>query len=159
MGGKLPRTLKERRKLRLKVLPNTESHAINPVRQYERDCEMVLRGLARFIQKSGFCPQTKVLARRRTWLADGTQKYLEDLLAMGMVEHILGSVWQPSKAGWDFLGVEPIEPTYPPELVSKAVCIEQAKRWMHDLRDPEFAAVFDAIRAKEQHGNQQEPEA
>lgn len=159
MGGKLPRTLKERRKLRLKVLPNTQSHAINPVRQYERDCEMVLRGLARFIQKSGFCPQTKILAKRRTWLVDGTQKYLEELLEMGMVELILGSVWKPSLAGWEFLGVEPIEPTYPPELVSKAVCIDQAKRLMRELRDPEVAAAFDALRSKEQHGNQQEPEA
>lgn len=155
---KLPAKQSQRKKLRLKLLKNTQSYAINPARQYERDCEMVLRGLARFIEKHGFCPQAKVLARRRTWMLDGTQKYLEDLLAMGMVESAFGSTWKPSKDGWEAINAEPIEPTYPPEMVSKADSISEAKYLMRRMKDPEVAAAFDVLR-KEQHGNHDSPEA
>jgi hypothetical protein len=158
MGGKLPQTVGKRKKLRLKMLPNTKAHAINPVRQYERDCETVLRGLAKFIIKSGFCPQAKILARRRTWLTEGTTAYLEDLLKMGMVEILFGSVWNLTKAGWDMLNCEPVEPTYPPEMVSKADSINEAKYLMKRMKDPEVEAAFDALRAKEQHGNESKAE-
>lgn len=134
-----------RKRARIKSLGKTKSYPLNPIRQYERDMEMILRNLAKFIAKRGFCPTAEVLARRHTWILAGTKAYLEDMLQIGWVELYCGSVWKPTDAGWDAIEKIPIEPLLPPEMSVKATSIREARFIARRLADPEVAAAYEAF--------------
>jgi hypothetical protein len=138
-------SLGKRKRLRLKMLPNTRSYRLNPAREYERDCEMVLRSVGRYIQQRGFCPNTKGLSFAHTWSKHATSKYLEDLLEQGYVEVHCGSVWNLTESGWDFIHIEPIAPIVPMELSVSASSIPEMRKVISVLGTPELAEKYDAF--------------
>lgn len=145
MAEEIPKTRGKRKKLKMKLLKNMTVQSINPAREYENIMDKVLGGLGRFIQKSGFCPTTKVLAQRRTWLVEGTQSYLEELLNMGLVDLYHGKTWNVTAAGWQVLGFGPFEPKLPPEMTAKVESMKEARSIARRLADPEVAAAYEAF--------------
>ena len=140
----------KRKKLRIKALPKTRAYPINPVRQYERDFEMVLRVVGRYIQKRGFCPNTRALSRSHTWNLAATRNYLEDLHAEGYLEVHGGPVsnrttWNLTERGWEFIRVKPVTPVVPMDLGAHASSIKEMRRVLTRLGTPEMEAAYDAF--------------
>jgi hypothetical protein len=129
----------------LKLLPKTRSYPINPVRAYERDCEMVLRSVGRYIQSRGFCPNTKGLSHSHTWNLAATKRYLEDLHAEGYLEVYSGCVWNLTQSGWDFIRIEPITPIVPMDLSVSPSSIREMREVLSRLGTPEMESAYDAF--------------
>jgi len=144
-GTEVRLTLGKRKRLRLKLLPKTRAYPINPARQYERDCETVLRAVGRYIQSRGFCPNTKGLSRSHTWNLTATLHYLEDLHAEGYLEVFSGCVWNLTEAGWDFIHVQPITPIVPMDLSVSASSIPEMRQVLSRMGTPEMEAAYDAF--------------
>jgi hypothetical protein len=141
-----PLTLGKRKRLRLRLLPKTRAYPINPARQYERDCEMVLRAVGRYIQSRGFCPNTKALSRSHTWNLTATLHYLEDLHAEGYLEVAAdGGVWNLTEAGWDFIHIEPIVPIVPMDLSANVSSIREMREVLASFGTPETQAAYDTF--------------
>jgi hypothetical protein len=127
---------------RLQMLPKTVSYPLNAPRQYERDCEMVLRSIARFIHNRGFCPNVTTLAFAQTWDKKATQQYIEDLNGCGYVEIFYKVVVDLSSRGWDVIGIVPIVPIIPHELSVRAGSLPEMTSVLKRLGTPEIQAAY-----------------
>jgi hypothetical protein len=151
MSGNFVKRQKEetyitRKKYRLEMLPRTKSYPLNPARQYEKDCDMVIRAIGRFIFRRGFRPNTSALSFAHTWSETATKQYLEDLFESGYLEVYRARVWDLSVRGWDYLGVVPVIPIIPPELSFKASTPAEMRLVVKRHGTPELVAEYEAFR-------------
>src|SRR5215813_8964616 len=94
-------SIAQRKRLRLKTLPKTRAYGLNPAREHERETEMVMRAVCKFVHKKGFCPNTNALSRAHTWQKEPLKKYLEELHEGGYLELHCECVWKPTRKAFE----------------------------------------------------------
>ena len=77
----------------------------------------VIRAVFRFIYRYGFWPHAHELATLLRADLTGVQYYLRDLEEKGLLMHLSidhrRRCWQLTNAGWEVVGVQPIDPWNP----------------------------------------------